>query len=424
MLENRNKLMVGKSIVSGLTNIDKEKMVAAEEVAIEIISKALPSIDVSSADNLNLVIRPMALTIILNEMILENMFSETTLEGIAYSKTIPVDIKKNMLSSFAALNNIQIVRGTVEDMYSQINFLVSNKTSTIVSLLESDISKDVKTLLLLDNNAPEMTRNKISYIQLDSSKAMTFSRSNYEAGTLLDGGYNRNDRLRRDAYDKAAKIAIPGMIDILFATEIKSDTIEVERDTDGFYNLPMGYYIDIKSQTKDVSVSSVDGFANGMIRFEPKVFIDNGLETEQIDVTTFFDPKYYENIDREKVEVRDIEFMAKNPLFIDMTFYSRDTYPVETLLQYANEYVDTVHGDIRKISISDMTEYIFEKGINITIGARNTGEMFFSPTISKNQNIAFPLTLKDISIPNEIDSSRISERTVTCQIRSINLKVD
>ena len=424
-LGNSNTLMVGKNLVTGLANIDEHKMNAAEIAAKEIIKQTLPNVDLESMDNLNLIVRPLALTIITNEMVLENMFSETTLEGIVSSLTLPEDIKKNMLMSFASLNRITIVQGTVEDMYSQIDFFINNKTSTLKSILEGDSSSGVSSLLLLDSNSPELIRNKISYIQLDSSKAMTFSRSNYEAGTLLDGGYNRNDRLRRDAYDSASKVIIPGVIDVLFSSKIITEEVTVNKSEDGFYHLPIGYYIDISSSGGlDMSVSSVDSFYNGMVRFSPKVYVSEGEMSESFLVLKFFDPNYYSTIDKTKVETMDIEFIAKNPLFIDLTIYSKISYPISELLSLSNEYMDTVSGDIRAISTTNLSEYLFSKGYNVTIGARNVGKMFFSPTIFKEQDIAFPLTIKDISIPDTIVSDRISERTIVGVIRTITLKVD
>lgn len=424
-----NNLMLSSGLSKSIRDIPIEIITAAEEMAIRIIKENSPEIDLLRQENIDLIVRPLALTLVSNEMILMTLFSETTIEGIHKSTEIPDITKARMLTVFAKANGIGIVGTSPGDIYSQIKFSLSARDTNLLDTISNIANTEgtgLHSLSILDSNSPEMARNKISYVQGNASKAMYFSRSNIENGTLLDGGYSRADRLHYDAVKKASKIEIPGFVDVLFTSPIEEVLYSATRDPlDGMYHLPSGYNIDVESQeSKNMVILLDDRMIDGITKFSPIIHVDNGLETESFKITRMTDPLFEQYISRDKLEISDLIFRGKYPLLLDLTLLTRVDIDEQKAKDCINKYLALNGGNMSKISPSEIMNELSLLGIKAIVSPQSTGRLYFSTGKPTIQNVLFPLSVKDLSIPEEIMSSSISDNTVGVFLNKLTIEID
>jgi len=421
-----NTLLLSHELEKSIANASEDSIRASEHMAIEIIKKNIPSIDMMAQENIDLIARPLALIMLANEMILDNLFSETSLEGIVKSDRLPNIIKSKMLKVFAESNGISVSGESPSDLYSQIVFHLNNRGSNLSELLTRILSgdDDINSLTIIDSSFEEMERNKLSYIQLESSKAMHFTRTSINNGTLLDGGYSRKDRLIYDESVKSDRIVIPGAVDVVFSTEIQEEEITVHKQ-DSVYTLPSGYYIDIiPKSVNQFAIIIDDKMENGITKFRPSIFIADGLESEVFKVKKYVDPDFEGKVDNKEIEVLDVLYKGKYPLMMDLTIYSskpQNKLEIATLLEL---YLIGNSRDISLLSPSEMMDELKRNSIDVTIASSNHADLYFSVGKKMGQTVTFPLSEKDIRIPDEITSSTITRKTISAHIRNINIEVE
>jgi hypothetical protein len=396
-------------------------------MATEIISGKIPSLDITTQENKDLIIRPLAMVILANELILESMFAETTIEGILKSERLPDIIKSKMLKTFALINGIVVIGNSPADIYSQILFSLNNRNSNLSKKLTKLVEENtiIDSLVIIDLNGEELERNKLSYIQLESSKAMFFTRSHINNGTLLDGGYSRSDRLVYDEYMNSEKIVIPGAVDVVFSASITDEVLTVDM-VDNQYTFPSGYYIDISPQAeKQFAIISDDKMVHGISKLEPVVFVEGGSPTEAFNVKRFVDPNFEVEIDELEIEVLDVLFKGKYPLLIDFTLYSTKEQDVDVIKNVIEEYFKINSRMISLLSPSEiMLELKQKAGIDVIVSSTNSGSLFFAVGKWTQQSITFPLTEKDFTIPDEITTSMITRRTVSAHVGIVTVVVE
>jgi hypothetical protein len=397
-------------------------------MAIEIIKDTIPSLDMTTQENLDLIARPLATVILANEIILESLFAETTIKGIFQSNRIPDIIKSGMLKTFARTNGIETVGESPTDIYSQIIFGLQNRNSNlskqINSTINSTIDSNIDSLIIMDSTYKELERHKVSYVQLESSKAMYFTRSKLNNGTLLDGGYTRNDRLTYDAYINSEKITIPGTVDVAFSTQLIEEVVSIDI-VDGFYHFPDGYFIDISPQAdKQFAITINDKMVHGISKFAPVVFVEGGSPTEAFNVKRFIDPDFEANINHDEVEVLDILFKGKYPILIDFILYSNTTQDTALAVSTIEKYLISNSRDISLISPSEIMASLIKVGIKGVISSTNVAKLYFAVGKMEEQSITFPLSEKDFTIPDEIITSMVTARTVSAHVGTVSVVVE
>lgn len=430
-----NNLLISKSLPSALRNVDPNIISSAEEVAKNIIRQST-DVDLTTIENIDLIVRPLAAVILTNEMLLENMFSETTVYGILKSETLPDVIKYKMLTSFSKLNGISHVGKSPEDLYSQISIALKKKTTSsldgVLSTILNDESKSINTLLVMDGTYPEIERNKLSYVQINSSKAMSFMRNDNEVGTLADGGYNRNDRAIYDASVHSERIVLPGIVDVLFKSELIRETITVQRVSthlDGDiakYELPAAYYIDVQPIGDNVHgvISGVDKMKEGIVKIPLELHVQDGEESIEIEVTKYSDPDFESAIDEDTIETLDIAYRGKFPLLVDFKVFTKtevDEVKVKTIIE---NYLMLNSGVMSLLSPSEIMKEFTASGIYGVVASSNVAHLYSSVGKSSEQNITFPLSIRDLHIDPILKSSRFSDRTISVFLNTLTIEVE
>ena len=430
-----NNLLISKSIPSALRNVDPNIISSAEEVAKNIIRQST-DVDLTTIENIDLIVRPLAAVILTNEMLLENMFSETTVHGILISETLSDVIKYKMLSSFSKLNGISHVGRSPEDLYSQISIALKNKTTSsldgVLSTILNDESKSINTLLVMDGTYPEMERNKLSYIQINSSKAMSFMRNDNEVGTLTDGGYNRHDRAIYDAAVNAGRITLPGLIDIVFKSELIRETVTIQRVSnylDGDiakYELPEAYYVDVQATDSNLSavISSSDRMKDGIVKIPLEVHVQNGGESIEFEITKYSDPDFESAIDESTIETLDIAYRGKFPLLVDFKVFTTKEVDEVQVKSVIEEYLMLNNGVMSVLSPSEIMNELTASGISGVLSSSNVAHLYSSVGQSSEQSITFPLSTRDLHIDPTLISSRFSDRTISVFLNTLTIEVE
>lgn len=418
-----NDVVISGDIVEAMSNMDSGVLESCDNKAKEICRTIFPNIDLSREENIDLVIRPMSSVIAINELILQNVFSMTTLDGIVSSTTIPDSIKVKSLKNFAILNNIITVSNDVDSLLSEIMFFIKSRNKNMnSSLAESIMSNNefVNRLLFIDGNKREMDRNKIPYIQLNHLKVMDFERTELNQGTLIDTAYSRDDYQKYQDYKKSKAIVMPGLLDVYFSTPLERITINVNKNSSERYELDEGYYIDISSP-KSITLLEDDGRYWGITKTRPVLFIENGENIEEVSVVRYADTPIDEHIDADDLSVSDVLFKGFYPLFIDFNVYSKEGHSTDDILTYINEYFDTISGSMGLISHNDMSNYVAKRAGKVVISASNIASMYTSANTYFDMNVVFPVTMKDIPIPIELRKDSMSELTIKVFARSVNV---
>ena len=417
-----NDLLVTENIKDALFNMDVDVAAACDGKAREICLELFPGVDFSMQENIDLIIRPLSSVIALNEMVLQNLFSESTLDGIVSSTTLPKETKVAMLKNFAALNGILGASSDPESLYSEISFYIKNNNINNESILSSSILSEIliiNRIFFSDAACPEMVRNKINYIQLDHLKIMDFNRSEFNRGTLIDGAYSREDYQTYQAYKDSEKVVLSGMLDMYFSTIITEEDIIISSE-EGMFNFPEGYYVNIKN-TKSHIVSEDDLMIDGITKFSPSVWVEDALPEETFTVIKYTDPMIENYTRTEDFVVNDVMFKGFFPMFIDFDIYSKMPVDILIIKGYIDEYLDSISGSMSMMSINDLHDFVKARGYTVTFAAKNHADLFASTNTIIPMEIVFPVSMKDVVIPPELTSGHFSERTIKLFTGLINV---
>lgn len=408
-----NDIALSEDIKNAFFALDENVVTACDMKAKEICANLFPDIDFGRQENIDLVIRPLSATIAINELILQNLFSESTLDGIRNSKTLPSSMKSAMLKNFASLNGIRTASSDPESLYSEISFFIKNNNLNRRDIFSNSILEEfssIDRLFFADTAEVEMIRNMIPYIQIDHIKVMNFSRSEFNGGTLVGTGYSRDDYQRFQDYKSSDRVSIPGVLDVYFSTPLIKEDIVLTR-SGKYYELPAGYYISIEND-KDFVVLENDIFSYGITKDKVVLFMPEGDDSETFSVVKYDDPLFESYSKNEELSITDILYKGFYPLFVDFTIYTRDDIDIHDLKLNIDAYLALSGGNMTEISINDMQNYLKARGLLVTVSPKTTSRLFSSINMPIPMDAIFPLSVKDISIPPEFDSAIFTERTI------------
>lgn len=417
-----DKMMVSEDIENAFFGAEESVLKACDEKATEICRQLFPTIDLTMQENVDLVIRPMSAVMVLNELLLQNFFSMSSIDGVYVSKTLPLYIKIAILKNYASLNDIAVVSSDLEGLYSEVTFFLRNNTQNRSSNLTNDMLADIpslKKVLLADGFSPELTRNEVPYIQIDQTKLMNFKRNDLNPGQLIGHSYSRKDFQQYQEYINSDRVSIPGSLDIYFHAGIEELSISLTRSENGLYELPEGFYIGVSSD-KAMAASAPDTISDGFVKFSPSVAIIDGLTNEEVTVLRYIDPAF--NFEDNEMLITDIQTKGFYPLFIDLDVYTKDKSVTEELVkEKADTYLASVGWDMLNTSLNTMQIEINKAGLNAVISPKAKATLMVFVNGSVEQDVTFPLTMADLVIPAEVDSRNFTPRTISVFIRSVNV---
>ncbi len=424
MTDFLNDIILSKDVVDSLFNMDEDVSKACDSKAKEICKTLFPKVDLSREENIELVIRPMSAVIALNELLLQNIFSMSSIDGVYTSTTIPEQTKIPILKNYALLNNIQTVSVDIHSLFSEIKFGMNsasmNRETSVKDVIYNNTDK-INRIMFIDSSCGEMDRNKIPYIQINHLKVMDFERTDMNQGTLIGTGYNREDYQKYQDYKNAETVNLPGVLDIYHSSGLIEETITATKNTNGVYKLGNGFYIGITHASKDVLILENDILNWGIVDTDPSVYMFNGEAEEEFNIVRYNYVNFSESVDSDEFTIMDVLFKGFYPMFVDFIVYGKHEVDTARLLNSINEYLDSVGGDMHTISHNDMSDYVRAEGDNVVFSSTNQATVFTTININFETEITFPLTMKDVLVPVELKRSSISERTVRVFARSVNV---
>ena len=409
-----NDILASRAILDAMKNMDPRIMEASDAKAKEICGEIFPDVNFGLQENIDLVVRPLSAVIALNEMVLQEMYQSTSLDGVLSSATIPDQLKVQMFQNFAKLNNIPVVSSDPASLYSEITQKLFLNNINNMEVFTNDLYEDfpfLTRLFFVDDSMSEMERNKIPYIQINHAAIMDFERSEYNRGTLLNGAYNRDDYQTYQEYKESDRVTIPGMLDVYFGTKPIVETTTVQRSADGFYYLPEGYYIDI-SCNKPFEILEDDTMRWGIAKLKVGIDIENGDENEEITHMRYLDPLFENYKNKDALVVRDVMYKGFFPLLVHFTLYTKEDLDPYAIRDAVVEYLDSISGSIELVSVANMQSFLAEKGFRVVVSSNNAASLFVSVGAKVDMDTVFPLTMRDITVPPELKTSQISEKTI------------
>ena len=419
-----NKYLASNELKDQFFNIDPEIMKACEIEAIDMASKHFSDIDLSTKENSDLVIKPLASVIAMYEIMLQNIFASSSIHTLVDSTTTPEYIKSNLMKSFALSSGIETFGNDSRTIYNQIVFFIKNTDTNSQYGLSNKLfseAESISRLFFADNQTAEMSRNKISPIRLNSSEQMNFLASDMNPATLLDGAYSRSDMQRYIEFNETKKIVLSGMLDVYFDSGVIRETVSVTRGIDGRYSLPENYYIYAMSDKNLVLISN-DNRKNGIVKSEMSIFIEDGLESENIDIMYYLDAEIDTKDNKDSIVSSDILFKGFYPLIANPIIRTRKSLVVqdkENITTIIKDYVYEKKGRLENLSVFELQDKLRVSGYDVVVSSSFSAYIYTSTNMNIPQTITFPITMKDIDIPNELMNSSISENTICLKIGEV-----
>jgi len=420
-----NDMVLSEEIKESFFNLEDNVIEACDRKARDICMELFPEIDFSRQENIDLVVRPMSAVIAINEIILQNMFSESSIDGIMNSKTLSASMKSVMLKNFANLNGIRTASNDPDSLYSEITFGIQNNNLNRKNVFDNSIVEkfpQINRLFFADTKEREMVRNKIPYLQIDHLKVMSFSRSEFNRGTVVGLGYSRDDYERYQHYKESDRVSIPGVLDVYFSTPIVEEEVQVFKG-EKYYELDAEYYISVTTKSgKDFVIVEDDMFTYGMTKTKLRIFVPEGDNSEVFKVKRYMDPMFENEYKSDEFAITDIQYKGFFPMFVDFDVFTRYSIDEQLLRAKIDEYLDSKSGNMSNISINDLQNFLKSNGMIVTIAARTSARLFLSVGMDVGMSVAFPLSVKDLSIPPEVESAQFTERTIRIFAGDINVE--
>jgi hypothetical protein len=420
-----NDIVLSQDIVDAFFAMDDDVVSACDEKAKQICREFFPKVDISREENIELVVRPMSAVIALNELMLQNIFSMSSIDGVYSSTTIPEKLKVPILKNYAILNGIETVSNDVESLFSEVKFGIRSKSMNLETSVVEKIKESIDIIdriMFIESDALEMDRNKISYVQINHIDVMNFKRSEYNGGTIIDTAYDRGDYQRYQDYKNSDAIELPGTLDVYFSTELNNETITVQRDADGYFRLDKGYYINISKDSKDFTILEDNTTKWGIVETSPVIYVSDSDVEEDFHIVKYKYADFNGSIKTDDFTIMDILFKGFYPIFVDFTVYSKSAdVNTDEILLAISDYLNTISGDISMISYNDMSDKIRASGNNVVLSSANQYECFTNLRMSFGGEAVFPISMKDVNIPVDLRRSSITERTIKMFARSVNV---
>jgi len=321
-----------------------------------------------------------------------------------------------MLKVFAAQNGIGTIGRDSVSIANELNVFLQNKNSNLVDILQK-ISKEsqipIYAISIFDINSQEMTRNKISYIQLPNKKEMSYSRSDFNIANLYVGSFSRGDYESKIAFDSSDKFKIPSVVDVLFYSDIVVEQKTIARNNDR-YVFEDNYYISITPQRGTMEyVVSFDGDATGIDKRKYYLHAPSGEATEVFNIKRYANVELQEKVDKNKIEIANIQFMGMFPLFLELKIHVNMIPKEEAEAKNAIiQHFYKIGGRMQLFLAEDISRILASYGVKGTVAPQCTGNLYMHCNIKKEQTLSYPWSDRDISIPVEYDSEAYSKNNI------------
>lgn len=424
-MELLNKFISSQELSEQFFNIDAEIMASCEKEALVIAKKHMPDIGIGNQENIDLVVRPLSATIAMYEIMLQNLFSFSSIKNLANSTTTPEYVKVNLMRSMAKSVGISVFGVDSKSIMNQIDFFTLNTdTSGSVGLSNTifEGTTGLNRLYFADTESIEMTRNKIPLVQLGTTEQMNFSTGEMNPGNLVSGAYSRSDYQRYIDYSNSKKVVIPGMLDVYFDSGIIIDTFSVSVNQDGLYEIPSGYYFSISHSTKDSEIVVDDSRKDGIIKSPSFVHISGGESTETITAIGYNDCFGDEKKISNRIVSGSVEFKGMFPMMSSISIRSRKMFSqgekdeIKNILQ---EYAKSNGGQIERMSSFDMQSAIRSSGYDAVISSSFMSRLYTQTNSFVEMNVTFPMSMSDIPRINIPNSPYLTPNNITFKIEEV-----
>jgi len=422
-MEKINKLLSSYELKEQFYKLDPDIIKSCEAEAIEIIKETDKDIAIDQ-ETMDLIVRPLSSTIALYEILLQNMFSFGSLETLYSSQILPDSIKANMLKAIAKGGGIDVFGNDPDTIYNQIKFFLKNNNFGSQYGLKSEIFKKVPNLsriFFADSTQRELTRNSISTIQLNSSEQMNFHADGTNIATMVDDVYSREDAERYIQFKNSKDIKLPGMLDVYFDAGIITETIKIKKSGE-YYKLPSDYYISIFSNQKPITLKTDDDRKNGIVSAPVSMHIEDGDSEEEITIVKYSNIDDFIEKSKDDIVTTDTLFKGFFPLFSFFNIRSRVELNEEqkkVATQSIKDYVFLKKGRIDHISLYEISTILKKNGIQGTVSSNMISELFLQTNFKIDLYVNFPLSMKDIKIPKHLQSSSISQNTISLKVGGV-----
>jgi hypothetical protein len=147
----------------------------------------------------------------------------------------------------------------------------------------------------------------------------------------------------------------------------------------------------------------------------------NGETQETFVCYKYKDPMFENYGNKDSLVVRDPLYKGFFPMFINFTLFTEEDIDALAARSKIVEYLDSISGSIDSISLHDLQTYLKSNGFNVVVSSSNSAYLFPSAGKKVTFDVVFPLTMRDISIPAEIMTPQISERTIRIFAGDLNV---
>ncbi|MDF1879637.1 hypothetical protein JHD46_08310, partial [Sulfurimonas sp. SAG-AH-194-C20] len=261
------------------------------------------------------------------------------------------------------------------------------------------------------------------YMNTSLLKIDAISHDDLELGTLIGASYSRDDISEYEKYIASEKIKIGGCVDIVFTSRIIKETISLPV-VGGKASLPSEYYIDAVPLGLNMSwtIISSDEMFNGIINTPLEIFIQDSIDTVDIKVTKYTNPSMG-ILENKEIEISDILIKGSYPLFLDLTLVSTDDNEGRRIdiFNAIESYFNFNGRVISMISPSEIHSVLRNIGVEAVVSSENSGKIYLNAGISKDLNIGFPITMKDIPLFGFRDKDRVSRNTISIHLGTLNI---
>lgn len=415
-----NKLLIGEGIVEAIRSISADSLEAAEDIAQKIMETNVEGLNFENQETKDLIVRPLALTILASEVALRNMFSESSLYGVHSSKTMTEQEKSFLFYKYATLNGINLVSSVPRLQYAELKAMMKGAYGNLRQMLASaGKDKRITSVYIADKNSKEMTRDNVPYLMLNTLKIDAMTHDELELSTATTGSYSREEVENFHKWKDSSRIKLGGCIDVIFVSEVIEETITIPV-SDNRAILSSQYYIDIVPEGLEMehAIEHTDAMFDGIVKTEASVYIQDDIETVTLKLRYYSDPIFNTSIG-EEIEVSDILFKGAYPLLVDLKLYTKEDIDIELAKSTIRDYLALNNHQMELISPSEIHAVLKAKGITATVSSVNRAKIYLNNGISKNIDITFPLTMRDIPLNELIDKARISENTVAILLNDI-----
>lgn len=421
MEQTLGTLLIANGIVSAIRNLPQDALSAAEQVALDVMSENVSGLDFDSQETRDLLVRPLAMTILASEIALRNMFSESSLYGVHVSKTMSDEEKSFLFSKYATLNGLELVSTAPNLQYSELQTLVKGVFGNLKRMIaEAGEAGRISSVYIADKNSKEMTRDKVSYIMLNTQKINAMSHDEHELNTITSVTYSRDEVETYQNWKNASRIKLGGCVDVIFISPLIEETITLPVSNNRAILSPE-YYIDIapRGLTMEYVVEHTDDMYDGIVKAGASIYIQDEVSEVEVVVKYYQDPNFDAESENQEIEITDILFKGAYPLLLDLTLYTKEDIDVELARDTINRYLEFNNHQITCISPSEIHAALKMVGIQATVSSSNQAKIFLNNSIYKTVEVIFPLTMRDIPLHEIMDKDRVSENTIGIYLDSI-----